>query len=128
MQLNQQFSTKILMGMVFFLPVWTAIAADKPVTEQLVDTMTTLAGGPHQGYRANHAKGIMLEGTFRPSSQAASISKAIHFQAEKTTPVLVRFSDATGVPNIPMVMAFPKALRFVLNYLMIHPLTLSASR
>lgn len=94
-----------------------AWAEDKPVTEQLVDTLTTLSGGPHKGYRANHAKGVMVEGTFTPTAQAAGISSAPHFKSEPT-PVLVRYSDATGVPNIPDANgnAFPKgiAIRFKL--------------
>src|SRR5450830_1878056 len=69
--------------------------SSKPVTEKLVDTMTTLVHGPYAGYRANHAKGIMVSGTFTPSKQAASLSSAPHLQ-KKPTPVLVRFSDATG--------------------------------
>jgi catalase len=77
-----------------------APAADKPVTEQLVDTLTQLAQGPHLGYRANHAKGIMVSGTFVPAAGAAGLSKAAHLQ-QSSTPVLVRFSDATGVPAIP---------------------------
>ena len=95
---------------------YPALADDKPVTEQLVDTLTTLSGGPHAGYRANHAKGVMVEGTFTPTAQAAGISQAAHFQ--KASPVLVRFSNATGVPNIPDANgnAFPKgiAIRFQL--------------
>jgi catalase len=75
-------------------------ASDKSVPEQLVDTMTTLAHGPYKGYRANHAKGIMVSGTFTPAASAASLSKAPHLQ-KASVPVLVRFSDATGVPNIP---------------------------
>jgi len=90
---------------------------DKPVTEQLVDTLTTLAGGPHKGYRANHAKGIMVSGIFTPASSAAGLSKAPHLQST-STPVTVRFSNATGVPNIPDANgnAFPKglAIRFQL--------------
>lgn len=74
--------------------------AEKPVTEALVDTLTTLSSGPHKGYRANHAKGVMLEGSFTPSSTAAAISKAPHLQNEESA-VTVRFSNATGVPNIP---------------------------
>jgi catalase len=89
----------------------------KPVTEQLVNTLTKLAGGPHAGYRANHAKGIVVQGDFTPASSASSISKAVHLQ-NKTSPVIVRFSDATGVPNIPDANgnAFPKgmAIRFQL--------------
>ncbi|MDP8566317.1 catalase family peroxidase [Methylophilus aquaticus] len=95
----------------------SAWAEDKPVTEQLVDTLTTLSGGPHKGYRANHAKGVMVEGTFTPTAQAAGISSAPHFKSG-STPVLVRYSDATGVPNIPDANgnAFPKgiAIRFKL--------------
>lgn len=95
-----------------------ATADEKPVTEQLVDTLTTLSGGPHGGFRSNHAKGVMLEGSFKPSTQAASISKAAHLQ-KTDSPVLVRFSNATGVPNIPDANgnAFPKgiAIRFQLE-------------
>jgi catalase len=88
-----------------------------PVTVQIVDTLTKLAGGPHAGYRANHAKGIVVQGQFTPAKTAANISKAAHFQTEKS-PVIVRFSNATGVPNIPDAdgNAFPKgmAIRFQL--------------
>jgi len=87
----------------------------KPVTEQLVDTLTKLAGGPHAGYRANHAKGIVLSGEFVPAKTAADITKGVHLQ-KKSSPVTVRFSDPTGVPNIPDAdgNSFPKgmAIRF----------------
>src|SRR5271154_3740212 len=79
----------------------TTPVSDKSVPEQLVDTMTKLAHGPYKGYRANHAKGIMVSGTFTPAASAASLSKAPHLQKGRVVPVLVRFSDATGVPNIP---------------------------
>lgn len=92
-------------------------ASDKPVTEQIVDTLTKLSGGPHKGFRANHAKGIVAKGEFVPSAEAAQISKAAHLQ-KTTVPVTVRFSDATGVPTIPDAdgNAFPKgiAIRFQL--------------
>ena len=94
-----------------------SIASAKPVTEQIVDTLTKLAGGPHAGYRANHAKGIVVLGEFTPAKTAASITKAAHLQTTKS-PVIVRFSDATGVPTIPDAdgNAFPKgiAIRFTL--------------
>jgi len=73
----------------------------KPVEEQLVDTLTTLAHGPHKGFRANHAKGIMATGTFTPTAQAAELSKAPHLQSANPSNVTVRFSNATGVPNMP---------------------------
>ncbi|MGV3581637.1 MAG: catalase family peroxidase [Methylophilus sp.] len=91
--------------------------SEKPVTEQLVNTLTKLAGGPHAGYRANHAKGIVVQGEFTPAASAASITKAAHLQNQPSN-VIVRFSDATGVPNIPDANgnAFPKgmAIRFQL--------------
>lgn len=74
--------------------------SSKPVVEQLVDTLTKLSGGPHKGYRANHAKGIMLNGTFTPEKTAASLTKAPHMQ-NTPSPITVRFSDATGVPTMP---------------------------
>lgn len=91
--------------------------ASAPVTEQLVDVMTKLAGGPHAGYRANHAKGIVAIGEFTPAAPASSVTKAWHMQATPSK-VKVRFSDATGVPNIPDAEgnSFPKgmAIRFQL--------------
>jgi len=78
----------------------TSSTSDKPVVEQLVDSLTKLAHGPYKGYRANHAKGIMVSGTFTPAASAASLSKAPHLQ-KASSPVLVRFSDSTGVPTIP---------------------------
>lgn len=56
--------------------------------------------GQHPGFRAAHAKGAMLQGSFFPSEQAKSLSRAPHFRRE-STPVTVRFSNSTGVPLIP---------------------------
>ena len=56
--------------------------------------------GLHPGYRAAHAKGQMLSGTFRPASGAQSLTKAPHI-VRKSTPVTVRFSNSTGIPQIP---------------------------
>jgi catalase len=55
--------------------------------------------GLHPGFRPAHAKGIMLTGTFTPSAQAQSLTKAPH--AQKSTPVTARFSNSTGIPQIP---------------------------
>ena len=83
----------------------TAFAADpapaeeKPLPVAAVDALNALSGGPHAGFRANHAKGVLTTGTFVPSKDAASLSQAPHFS--KSVPVLVRFSDPTGVPNLP---------------------------
>src|SRR5579871_5396356 len=56
--------------------------------------------GQHPGFRAVHAKGEMLSGTFTPSHQAASFTRAPH-ATRQSTPVTVRFSDSTGLPLIP---------------------------
>jgi catalase len=55
--------------------------------------------GVHPGIRPAHAKGVMLTGTFVPTTAAAGLSKAPHFAKE--TPVTVRFSNSTGIPLIP---------------------------
>lgn len=55
--------------------------------------------GQYPGFRPAHAKGILLKGTFTPAPEAASLSKALHFA--KPLPVVVRFSNSTGIPMIP---------------------------
>ena len=67
-------------------------ADEKSLSEKLVDSFNALSGGPHAGYRANHAKGVLASGTFTPTDVAASLSKAPHLQST-TVPVMVRFSD-----------------------------------
>jgi catalase len=56
--------------------------------------------GQHGGFRPAHAKGVLLTGTFSPSREAASLTRAPHISRE-STPVTVRFSDSTGLPTIP---------------------------
>lgn len=77
----------------------TAPAEPKPLPVALVDTLNKLSGGPHAGYRANHAKGVLVTGEFTPAPTAMALSKAPHFA--KAVPVLVRFSNGTGVPTMP---------------------------
>jgi catalase len=74
--------------------------ADTPYdVVQNIDALN-LAFGVHPGFRANHAKGIVVEGSFKASPEAASLSKAPIFSGE-VVPVTVRFSDSTGIPNVP---------------------------
>ncbi|ACO32093.1 MULTISPECIES: catalase family peroxidase [Acidobacterium] len=56
--------------------------------------------GLHPGFRAAHAKGLMLTGSFTPSARARSLTRAAHIQRD-STPVTVRFSNSTGLPQIP---------------------------
>ena len=76
----------------------TATAA-KPLPVAIVDTLNTLSGGPYAGYRANHAKGVLVTGEFTPAPTAPGLSKAAHFAGR--VPVLVRFSNGTGLPTMP---------------------------
>lgn len=78
---------------------WPVAAQDAAVETQIVDAMNKLFG-VHPGFRANHAKGIVAEGSFKATPDAQSLSKAVLFDG-RTIPVTVRFSDATGVPNLP---------------------------
>ena len=86
----------ILLGLPALPP---ARADEAPVPEQIVDTMNQLFG-KHAGFRANHAKGIVAEGTFAPSGAGLALSSAALFRGGEV-PVTARFSDATGVPAIP---------------------------
>jgi catalase len=56
--------------------------------------------GPQPGFRPAHAKGVLLTARFTPSPHAASLTRAPHLK-QSSTPVTVRFSDATGLPAIP---------------------------
>ncbi len=81
-----------------FGPLGTARAQE--LEASIVETLDTLVGGPHPGLRANHTKGVMATGSFTATPAAAAISTAAHLQGG-TVPVLVRFSDTTGVPDMP---------------------------
>ncbi len=111
---------KIILNIGLLLGImstYTLSADELPVTERLVDTLSELAGGPHPGIRSNHAKGLMASGYFEASKAAADITYAPHFNTPKTD-VLVRFSNASGVPDIADSSpdGFPKgmAIRFML--------------
>ncbi|HXB74322.1 MAG TPA: catalase family peroxidase [Candidatus Acidoferrales bacterium] len=65
----------------------------------LIEQFNTIFGR-HPGFRPAHAKGILLTGTFRPSPEAASLTRAPHI-SRTSTPVTVRFSNSTGIPVIP---------------------------
>lgn len=77
------------------------LSSDPAVNKTAEDLDTTLGSifGAHPGYRRAHAKGTILSGTFTPSSQAAKLTTAPHFQSP--TPILARFSNSTGIPHIP---------------------------
>src|SRR6516165_1528570 len=76
-----------------------ADAADESVAVRLVNQMNALYG-QHPGVRANHAKGAVFEGMFTPAQGADTISSAV-FLKGAPTPVIIRFSNAGGVPDAP---------------------------
>ncbi len=76
-----------------------ATADEAPLTTQIVDVMNRIYGS-HAGFRANHAKGVVVEGHFKASPEAAKLSRAALFDGS-TIPVTVRFSDAGGLPTVP---------------------------
>jgi catalase len=77
----------------------TGTIANPALTRELLDALDALFG-VHPGFRPAHAKGLMCSGTFTPSADAAKLTRALHATAP-STPVTVRYSDGTGVPNIP---------------------------
>ncbi|WP_414474804.1 catalase family peroxidase [Microvirga sp. M2] len=74
-------------------------AQEQSVETQIVDAMNRVFGS-HPRFRTNHAKGIVVEGSFKGSPEAAALSRAVLFDG-RTIPVTVRFSDAGGLPTIP---------------------------
>jgi catalase len=102
------------MPMVAAPPAPTA-AASQPAPQQMVNALYSAFGDNHS--RAVHAKGIMAVGVFEPSAEARTLTKAKIF-AGPSMPVLLRFSNFTGIPTIPDTVgdANPRglALKFTL--------------
>jgi len=76
----------------------TGTIANETLTQQLLEAFDQLQG-VHPGFRPAHAKGLMCSGTFTPSAEAAKLTRAPH-ASRASTPVTVRYSDSTGIPNI----------------------------
>jgi catalase len=74
-------------------------AEDEPLGVRLVNQMNALYG-QHPGVRANHAKGAVFEGMFTPAQGAGALSSAV-FLKGAPTPLVIRFSNAGGVPDAP---------------------------
>ena len=76
-----------------------ALADNAPLPTQIVD-LANKVDGVHPGFRAFHAKGVVVEGTFKASPEAARLSSATLFNGS-TIRVTARFSDGAGVPTVP---------------------------
>src|SRR5262249_58776625 len=70
-----------------------------PLSREALNAFDDLFG-EHPGFRPVHAKGVLLSGTFIPSSEATSLTNAPHV-TRPSTRVELRFSDFAGVPNVP---------------------------
>jgi len=72
--------------------------APKETPLGMVQALHTAFGNHHD--RAVHTKGTMLEGTFAPDPAAQKLTEEPIF-AGGTLPVVARFSDFAGVPDLP---------------------------
>jgi catalase len=85
---------------VSLLMACAAAAADTtPLPTQIVD-LANKVDGVHPGFRAFHAKGVVVEGNFKASPEARRLSSAVLFNGS-TISVTARFSDGSGMPKVP---------------------------
>jgi catalase len=98
-------SAALAVGLIGAVPGQAAADASAPTSQgaapspqAMVEALHTAFGTHHA--RAVHAKGVMAVGEFEPAPGASALSKAPLFAAHQA-PVLVRFSDFTGIPDIP---------------------------
>jgi catalase len=77
-----------------------AATADNPALPTQIVDLANKVEGVHPGYRAFHAKGVVVEGSFKASAAAAKLSRAALFNGS-SIPVTARFSDGSGMPAIP---------------------------
>ncbi len=90
--------TTMLIALAASASLVAAVQEKHESPAQLVDALHSAFGLHHA--RAVHAKGIILEGSFTPSTDAKNLSKASLF-SNGQIPVTIRFSDFTGIPEIP---------------------------
>lgn len=83
---------------VAFMMAPASVRADDDVPTAIVDAMDKLYG-VHMGFRANHAKGIVTEGSFKGAPASAAFSTSPLFTGAQI-PITVRFSDSGGLPDV----------------------------
>jgi catalase len=76
-----------------------ASADDAALVTQIVDTFYKIYG-THPGFRVNHAKGVVAQGSFVATPAASALSRAALFDGSRI-PVTVRFSNDGGFPSVP---------------------------
>jgi catalase len=92
-------ATNVAMAVSLVIASAVAAADEPPVPTQIVDLANKL-NGVHPGFRAFHAKGVVVEGSFKASPEASRLSRATLFSG-RAIPITVRFSDGNGMPNVP---------------------------
>jgi catalase len=90
---------KSLMCVPLLMACAAATADNASLPTQIVD-LANKTDGVHPGFRAFHAKGVVVEGTFKASAEAARLSSATLFNGH-SIPVTARFSDGSGMPTVP---------------------------
>ncbi|MGE1173386.1 catalase family peroxidase [Pseudomonas sp. BW7P1] len=92
----------------------TASVSQDKLYDALLDALYATFG-KHSGFRATHAKGVLVNGFFTASPAAATLSRAAHLQGQPV-PVVLRFSNFSGVPATvdgdPMASPRGLAVRF----------------
>ncbi len=68
------------------------------IHHEVIEAMSDLSGGPHEGRRTVHAKGVWARGTFSATPEAAALSTASQLQGDAVE-ALIRFSKASGKPD-----------------------------
>ena len=81
---------------------------------QLVQDFHSAFGAHHA--RAVHTKGVILQGQFEPSAEGRTLSRATVFTT--SVPIIVRFSDFTGIPDIPDTSYNASPRGFAIKFLM----------
>src|SRR5258708_10603560 len=76
-----------------------ASADDAALVTDIVDTFFKMYGS-HPGFRGNHAKGVVAEGSFVATPAASALTRAALFDGSRI-PVTVRFSNDGGFPTVP---------------------------
>jgi catalase len=99
MRLQARFGKKLGLCLLLLSVAPAALAADPTLAVRLVDQFNAMFGA-HPGFRANHAKGAVFEGTFTPAPTAKALSSAAHLQSTPV-PIIVRFSNGGGLPDSP---------------------------
>jgi catalase len=99
MTLQTRFGKGLGLCLLLLAAVPAARADEAPLPVRLVDQFNAMFG-VHPGFRANHAKGAVFEGTFTPAPTASALSSAAHLQSTPV-PIIVRFSNGGGLPDMP---------------------------